>query len=331
MSITLAGVTIVAAGLCQATIVSGLSLSTTSLLLLMLAASILLRGKYHYLERAAKVLVVLLSLITVATTLLALPGINWSDSGHLMPESWDIKTILFAIALVGWMPTTLDASIWQSLWTVEKVQESGKNISAKNRSLDFHIGFVGTGVLAICFCLIGASIMHGNGITFSNTAAGFSAQLIDMYAKTLGEWSRPVIGFSALAVMFSTVLTVVDGYPRALSSLIAIIKAPKDARTVENDNGPAADNTYSYIVVFQVLAAYILISYWAHSFTGLIDIAASIAFMSAPFIAFFNHRAMRSNAISPQYRLSGPHYVASLVSICLLSAFALICIYYMTI
>ena len=322
MSIALAGVTIVAAGLSQAVIGDVFSLSHTALLILVLAASILLRGNYQWLEKISKYLVVFLSVVTIATTIVALPNIDLSVSGRLFPSNWDSKTILFAIALIGWMPTTLDASIWQSIWTVEKSQRESKCTSPASKSLDFHIGYVGTAILAICFCLIGASIMHSSDMPFSNSASGFAGQLIDMYANTLGEWSRIIIGLCALAVMFSTVLTVLDGYPRVLSSLLGLIKNP-------SSKSRSANRSYNLGVIVHISLGYLLIIFFIDSFKGLIDMAATVAFISAPVIAVFNHRAMCSSIISNEYKLRGKHYVLSVASILLLTGFSLVGLYFM--
>jgi Mn2+/Fe2+ NRAMP family transporter len=331
MSIALAGVTIVAAGLFQVTIFDSLSLSSTALLILVLAAAILLRGSYQWLEKASKYLVVFLTIVTIITTVVALPDIDLSVSGNFLPANWDIKTILFTIALVGWMPTTLDASIWQSLWTVEKSRSANVEQTSSTSSLDFHIGFFGTAILAVCFCLIGASIMHASDITFSNTAAGFASQLIDMYAATLGEWSRVVIGLCAIAVMFSTVLTVVDGYPRALFSIILSIKSDDEQVAELGTDSVITDTSHICIIMLHVSVAYILIFLWADSFKGLIDIAATVAFVSAPIIATFNHRAMCSAPISAENKLAGLSYYLSLVSILCLTVFSLVGLYFMVI
>lgn len=330
MSITLAGVTIVAAGLAQAVISDALSLPLTSLVVMLLAAAIVWKGNYQYLENTAKYLVIFLSLVTVLTTLLILPNIEFTNAGSWFLESWDLKTILFAVALAGWMPTSLDMSIIQSLWTVEKEKLSTRDgTSGRAGTLDFQIGYWGTALLAVCFCLIGAGVMFNSEVTFSNNAASFATQLIAMYASALGDWSGPVIASAALAVMFSTVLTVVDGYPRVVSSLIATLKQSSDEALAKT-----ADESRSFylgVVLVHMVMAYFLIAYWAGSFKGLIDMAATLAFVSAPFIAFYNHRAMCSEAIPSEQRLAGKQYALSVSSIVVLLIFSLLCLYVMNI
>jgi len=328
MSITLAGVTIVAAGLAQAVITEALSLPLTSLLVMLLAVAIVWKGNYRYLENTAKYMVVFLSLVTVLTTVLVLPNIEFSNARSWVLESWDLKTILFAVALAGWMPTSLDMSIVQSLWTVEKEKLSpSKGNSAREGSLDFQIGYWGTALLAVCFCLIGAGVMHNSGVSFSNNAANFSSQIIAMYASTLGDWSAPLIASAALAVMFSTVLTVVDAYPRVVNALIATFKQNSEEALALTPEG--SRRFYLGTVFLHVMLAYCLIAYWADSFKGLIDMAATLAFVSAPFIAFCNHRAMCSKEIPNQQRLQGNQYGLSILSIVVLLLFSISCLYVM--
>ena len=46
---------------------------------------------------------------------------------------------------------------------------------------DFNVGYIGTAILGICFICLGYFVMYGIGETFSESAAIFSDQLIEMY------------------------------------------------------------------------------------------------------------------------------------------------------
>ena len=69
--------------------------------------------------------------------------------------------------------------------------------------------------------------MHHSGTQFPQSAAGFANQVILLYAETLGPWSKPLIGIAAFTVMFSTTLTVIDGFPRALATLWSRFQGPE--------------------------------------------------------------------------------------------------------
>jgi hypothetical protein len=127
--------------------------------------------------------------------------------------------------------------------------------------------------------------------------------------------------------MFSTVLTVVDGYPRVVSSLIATLKQGADEASVSAPK--ESRGFYLGVVLLHMVLAYFLIAYWADSFKGLIDMAATLAFVAAPFIAFYNHRAMCSEEIPLAQRLQGKQYGLSVFSIVVLLVFSLSCLYVM--
>jgi hypothetical protein len=58
--------------------------------------------------------------------------------------------------------------------------------------------------------------------TFSNKAAVFSNQLIDLYTKSLGI-TYIIIGVAVFTTMFSTTITFLDASPRAMSRSIEIL------------------------------------------------------------------------------------------------------------
>ena len=83
----------------------------------------------------------------------------------------------FLLALIGWMPTAVDISVWSSLWTLAKDQTEGQRSSVANARLDFNIGYIATGILAFAFLTLGAVVMHGSGETFDPRGTVFSTQL----------------------------------------------------------------------------------------------------------------------------------------------------------
>ena len=78
------------------------------------------------------------------------------------------------------------------------------------------MGYIGSAVLALFFLGLGALVMYGTGETFSANGVVFSQQLVSLYSKSIGSWSTMFIAVIVLITMFSTALTVIDGYPRSL-------------------------------------------------------------------------------------------------------------------
>lgn len=314
-----AGLTKVAFGLQMGTM--GISASILAICTLILVA-----GGYHWLDRLNKVLMVFLTVATLVATALVIPRIHWAESVALVPSKIDPTDVFFFVALLGMMPSSVDISVWHSLWTVAKAQDSGHPPTVRESLFDFHIGYIGAFVLAICFVFLGTGVMFNSGIQFESGAEGFSVQLIDLYKQSLGEWSGTLIGFVAVAVMFSTVLAGLDGYPRAAVSLFKIytvrgssadaVKTPSNEKTV-----------YISSLLALVLGSILILYLFVTSLQLVIDIASTILFLFAPIIAWLNHRAM-TNPQFPSFARPGRGLLAlSLVGVIWLSSFSVYYLY----
>jgi Mn2+/Fe2+ NRAMP family transporter len=255
-----------------------------------LGAGLLLVGRYRWLDRIVKVVVVILTLSTLLATALVLPKIRWGAI-PFWPEAQTWRDP-FLVALVGWMPSAFDISIWHSLWTLARREETKYAPSVKESLLDFNIGYVGTAILALCFVTLGAGVMFGSGESFADAPAAFTEQVIALYTTNLGAWSRPLIGLAAFTVMFSTTLTVIDGFPRAIASLVARFGGPESP---DHATGRLA---------------------------GLVDLATTLSFLTAPAIALLNHRAMIGVEVPAEQRPGTAMRVFSWVAIVLWAGFA---------
>ena len=111
----------------------------------------------------------------------------------------------------GWMPA-VDLSTWNSIWTIEKLKIS-KN-SFKEIMFDFRFGYLITVILSLFFLTLGCFLMYGSGNQIPNSSSLFANKLISLYTNTLGDWSYLLISICAFSVMFSTTVSVIDGYIR---------------------------------------------------------------------------------------------------------------------
>lgn len=330
-----AAVTVVTAGLALATLGIEGSPIVVSALLMGACAVLLAVGRYHWLDRVTKVLVGVLTVSTLVATALVLPKIDWSGSLTLELSALDAKTLFFVAALVGWMPSAIDVSIWQSLWTVARKHDSKHAPTLRESMLDFHVGYFGTALLALCFLLMGAGLMHGSGAQFSPSAGKFAGQVIGLYTQSLGEWARPLIGASAFAVMFSTTLTVVDGFPRALATLIARFRGeerPERMKASEAGAGfeldePKQRRAYWALVAVLFVGAMLVLVLLLRSLKTLVDVATTLSFMTAPVLAVLNHRAILAPEVPPAYRPRPWLVVMSWLGIVFLGGFALVYLY----
>lgn len=312
--------------LLAATVGSANGPAAVSAVLIVLSAVLLAGGGYVWLDRFIKIVMPVLTVCTVAAMWFALGRIEWSWSA-LAPSAavFDAAGIAFCVALIGWMPSAIDISVWSSLWTVARAKHQGVKPETRGVLLDFDVGYIATLLLALAFVLLGTGMMYGQGLTFENNAAKFAAQVVDLYTTTLGGWSRPIIGTAAFLVMLSTSVTVIDAFPRVAAALLVQLRlafaprgAPLDASV------PLEGDRHVYRIAFTLLGAgSIAILVWGmSSFTALVDLATTLSFLTAPVLSYFNHRAIHAEEV-PGHLQPGPAMTAwSWGAIILQAAFA---------
>ena len=198
-------VTIVTAGLATSLFGGIIGIKAWTVIILLVCFLILVVGKYQLLDKIIKLIIITLTISTIAAVCFAYFGNTKAISLlQVLPEN--AVEISFLIAFMGWMPAPLDISIWHSIWVLEK----GKNttsFSAKTALFDFNIGYLGTIFLGVCFVLLGTMVLFNTGASLSDKASVFANQLIDMYTQSLGSWTYIIIGIAAFTTMFSTTLT----------------------------------------------------------------------------------------------------------------------------
>lgn len=322
MFIIQAAVTIVTAGLAERLFNVGLSPFIWSLIILGACIAVLIIGKYPGLDKSMKIIVTLLTLATLAAVLMAF-GAGTAGKALVTeaPSLWTTASIGFIIAFMGWMPIPLDASVWHSIWTKERSLQTKQKLSIKGAFADFNVGYLSAAFIGLLFFLLGVLVMFGSGTSFSLNSVEFSSQLIDLYGQTLGDWSKPLISVAAFITMFSTVLTVTDAYPRVISELKNPEKdQPKDLKEKWR--------IYKIsIFIIPVLSLAILFSL-SGSFTILVDFAAGLSFLSAPFIAWFNYKLVTGNQMPVKDRPGKAYQVFSLFCFGLLVLFDFVYLYY---
>ena len=64
-------------------------------------------------------------------------------TNNLFPEvQYNEKDLLFIIALMGWMPTAIDLSTWNSLWTLERIKQTNYSPTMKETLFDFGLSTI---------------------------------------------------------------------------------------------------------------------------------------------------------------------------------------------
>jgi len=311
-----AAVTVVTAGL--ASRIFGVTLNPLlwSAIILAVCAGILTIGKYPLLDKLIKVIIIILSISTIFAVLTAIGHGSSAKAEFMAPVVWSVAGISFIVALVGWMPSAIDISVWHSLWTMERRKETGSAPSLDDALFDFRLGYFGTGLLALGFLTLGGLIMYGTGEHFSPSGAVFAGQFISLYTSTLGEWSYVIVAIAAFTTMFSTTLTVTDAFPRVLS---------RSTELVFPDRYKQSNNTHLYwFWMFIVLSGSLLIiGLFISGMTLLVDVATTLSFLTAPILAYINYRAVTGNWM-PQGTSPGPKLrILNWVSMLFLAGFAI--------
>jgi len=315
--VSVAGVTFVAAIIAKALFPVAINAQWFSLIIMVICLSIIVFGHYHRLELVMKIIIAILLVSTVLAFCLAFKHGPVAPN-FVSPSPWTWASLPFIIALMGWMPGPIEVSVFQSLWITAKSEYQHKGVSLKDARIDFNIGYFITVLLAVIFLALGAYIMHGSNDNFSNSGAQFALQLISVYTKTLGSWSYYVIGIAAFTTIFSTTLTVIDAYPRAVSMSF---------RLAFNIKKIKANTLHVLWMLFFCATALFVIWQLSHKFKTFIDIATTIAFLAGPLFAFLNYRLITSK-FTPKHAQPGKMFrLLSWLGLLFLTGFALVYLY----
>ncbi|MCF7803880.1 MAG: Nramp family divalent metal transporter [Candidatus Marinimicrobia bacterium] len=315
-----AAVTVVTAGLTAN--MTGITLNPIlwSAIILGICVVILATGQYPILDKLVKILMSVLAISTVIAVIAAVTHGSNAAPDFQRPVLWNVTGVSFLLALMGWMPIPIDVSVWHSLWTLERTKETKHNPSIEEATFDFKFGYGAAAFMALGFLTLGALVMYGTGESFADSGAIFAGQLIDLYANTLGEWSRPIILAAAFTTMFSTTLTVIDAFPRVLRRATELT-LPNLVST--------RDSKRLYLGFMVVVAGLSVLLLWGlgRSFTAMVDLATILSFLTAPVLAYINFRVVTSPEMPESAKPSRGLRVLSWLGLLFLIGFALFYLY----
>ena len=292
-----AGVSLVTAGMARWLFNLQISDLATALTILCATALLVAIGRYRLLESFAGVFVVLFSMLILIATAASLPVMAEASGPLFAAFPMTTANLSFATAVAGWMPIGNTAAIMLSAWILARHASPGTATVAKAR-FDFNVGYLASTVLALCFLIMGATALHNQQITLPAGGAAYAATFVDMFATTVGDWSRLLVALAALAVMYSTLLAIVDGFPRMLENFLAelgwVNTTPESHR-----------RNYLLLLAIVVLAAAGFLSFFLSSFTAFIDLVTIIGFIAAPVVALANYLVINGSNV-PESARPGP-------------------------
>ena len=301
-------VTIVTASLATTILGDSQNLVILSTLIILLCFLILLFGNYKFLDNLIKIIILALTASTLIALLVALiKNSNSFNFSQVFPYE---TSIIFLAALIGWMPAPLDISVWQSLWIIEK--RKSNTISFDEGIFDFNVGYFGTFILGICFLSLGALVMFGSSVGFSDVGSIFAGQFIELYTSTLGESVYPIIVIAAFTTMFSTTLTTLDASPRSMYKSSQLL-FPKTNLL-----------DYKFWLIVLSIGTICIFSFLLDEMGTLVQIATVLSFITAPFYAYLNLKLVTSNLMPSKHRPSKTLINFSYVGLAFLTLFALV-------
>jgi Mn2+/Fe2+ NRAMP family transporter len=284
-----AALTLVVNGLIQSVFNIEVSDTLVCYGLLIITGVLMITGKYRLLEAITKLIVPIFTVLIVLSTILVFFSPEKPAASFQLP-AMDSAFLFYIVAIAGWLLTPMDAGSVLSLWTKAKMEEMDEELTLKQSHFDFNLGYCASLTLALCFMIMGASVIYGSGIETANSSGAFATQVISIFSNSLGNWSYYVVGAIAVLVIYSSLLAVLDGFARNLATITVIIKKDEYNRS------------YEWCLGIIILSCLMVITFFMRSFTTFIDIAGILTFVLAPMYAILNHRAMFSAEVPSESR-----------------------------
>ncbi|SHF37576.1 NRAMP family divalent metal transporter [Vibrio gazogenes] len=260
-----------------------LSSLTLSIMVVTTCLIILFAGHYKALDSLAKVIMAVLTIATLSAVVIAIghPAATVPDAPD--PSPWTLAAIGFLVVTMGWMPAPIEISSLTSIWL--KNQCAQQNVTPKSALFDFNIGYIGTAILAIIFLALGALLIHGTGTELSKSGIGFTHQLVNLYASTIGEWARYLIAVIAFFCIFGSTITVIDGYSRVIAESQRLLtqQATDEKTDVEK---------HRYLSPWMLIvsvAALSILAFAKSALLPMLNFAMIMAFVTTPVFALLNY------------------------------------------
>ncbi|NHE55490.1 NRAMP family divalent metal transporter [Cyclobacterium plantarum] len=317
-----AAVTFVAAGFLQNLFAIELPAAlyyVPSLILLLFSFGFLALGRYSLLDTGIKIIGSFMLISTLLAFFIALlKGPQNPVVFEPLSARIGLESLPFIIALMGWMPSAIDSSTWNSLWTMERSKQSGYLPSVKESVFEFNLGFWTSAMLSLCFVVLGAYLLYGTDNGLPDNNVGFASGVVSLYAAQLGSWTFLIIAAAGFTIMLGTCIGVMDGYARSTARVISVMQGKAEK--------PAA---YLWWLGLITLGGFLVITLFMDAFNQLVSLATTISFLIAPVIALLNYRLVFSDHLSKADQPGTAMRLLSQAGIGFLGLFSLVMMYYL--
>ena len=136
-----------------------------------------------------------------------------------------------------------------------------------------------------------------------------------MFTSAIGKWSYYLIAVAAFSTMFSTTITVVDGYGRAIT---------RTAKLLQRKSGDESRTSFVIWTVVISFGSFLIINQYLNDLTSLVDLATILSFVVAPLAGYLNYKVIYSKEVGPEYRPSRTMKWLAIAGLIFLSAFTVI-------
>jgi len=218
-------------------LIPGAKMITVYVILVLIALGLVLLSTYNWLERFLRIFVFLLAILIIIGLFISPPsGSRIAETAFSFPNVTSPVFLSLFAALAGFAPTGLSTTAVIGSWSMAKKQGARMllehNLDPNDSKYhdyiaawirtgrkDYNIGFIFSFVLIITMVLLSTSILYPNPPTDKNIAFAIAGIL----RESFGAWSFYVIAVGAIAALYSTVITVLDGASRVEADLISIL------------------------------------------------------------------------------------------------------------
>ncbi len=287
-----------------------------SLILIIVIVYLLLAGGFSWLDHLNKIMMAMLACATVLAFIRIVPEIPGAEAGrHLVIPSLPAGSIVLVAAILSWMPTGIDVSVWHSFWTIEKMkttEELASDTSSqtpiqrlKTAILDMRVGYALSLCTGLMFVIMGAVHLTGQGADLKGVK--FAEALSTAYTAYFGRWMYHVFMLTAFFAMFSTAYTVIDGFSRSFTECCATL------RTAMSTPHWRLRLYRAFVIGSSVLAGVILSS--VTNPLAIATVAALISLATAPFLYAFNLVCVHRHIKDPKLRPSAVSICTAVVGI----------------
>ena len=275
--------------------ITEIPIGTIALVLFGFISTLLIVGRYTFLEKSLKFVVSILFLALMITTIVVVFKGKVEAVEDFKPiPIFNEAGILFLIGLMGWMPTTVEASSWVSLWSIEKWKNGSTKPTLKESLQEFNLGYILTGILAIFFLVIGWFTLYGTNTHLSGNAVNFADQVVQLFTIHIGAWAYVFIATAAFATMFSTCMSAHDAIARVSLDTIDLI-LPKVR--LQTKKWP-----FAILVVLLAIINLIVVFGFNSNMGKLVALATFVSFIVAPILGYMNLKNVMSSEIPAHLR-----------------------------